>query len=53
MHMLIWAFTVINPGPSEANWSESVLFVIQYVNWYQQPGSTYLIGWKLEVGIAF
>ena len=28
------------------------LFVIQYVNLYQKPGSSNLIGWKLEVGVA-
>ena len=38
---------------SEANWSGSALFVIQYENLYQQPGSSNLIGWKLEVGVAF
>ena len=37
---------------SEANWSGSALFVIQYVTLYQQPGSSNLIGWKLEVGVA-
>ena len=36
----------------EANWSGSALFVIQYLNFYQQPGSIYPIGWKLEVGVA-
>ena len=36
----------------EANWSRSVLFVIKYVNFYQKPGSSNLIGWKLEVGMA-
>ena len=36
----------------EANWSGSALFVIQYVNVYQQPGSSNLIGWKLEMGMA-
>ena len=36
----------------EANWSGSALFVILYVNLYQQPGSSYLIGWQLEVGVA-
>ena len=36
----------------EANWSGSALFVIQYVNLYQQPGSSNLIGWQLEVGVA-
>ena len=28
------------------------MFVIQYVNFYQKPGSSNLIGWKLEVGVA-
>ena len=28
-----------------ANWSGSALFVIKYVNSYQQPGSNNLIGW--------
>ena len=37
---------------SEANWSGSALFVIQDVNLYQQPGSSNLTGWKLEVGVA-
>ena len=36
----------------EANWSGSTLFVIKYVNFYQNPGSSKLIGWKLEVGMA-
>ena len=36
----------------EANWSGSALFVIQYVHLYQQPESSSLIGWKLEVGVA-
>ena len=35
----------------EANWSGSALFAIQYLNLYQQPGSSNLIGWKLEVGV--
>ena len=26
--------------------------VIKYVNFYQKPGSSNLIGWKLEVGVA-
>ena len=34
----------------EANWSGSALFVIKYMYLYQQPGSSNLIGWKLEVG---
>ena len=36
----------------EANWSESALFVIKYVNLYQKPRSSNLTGWKLEVGVA-
>ena len=37
---------------SEANWSGSALFVIQHVSLYQQPGSSNLIGWQAEVGMA-
>ena len=37
----------------EANWSGSALFVIQYVNLYQQSGLSNLIGWQLEMGVAF
>ena len=36
----------------EANWSGSALFVIEYENLYQQSGSSNLIGWKSEVGMA-
>ena len=36
----------------KTNWSGSALFVIKYVIFYQKPGSTKLIGWKLEVGVA-
>ena len=36
----------------EANWSRAALFVIKYVNFYQKPGSSNLIGWKLEMGVA-
>ena len=36
----------------EANLSRSALFVIKYVNFYQKPGSSNMIGWKLEVGMA-
>ena len=36
----------------EACWSGSVLFVIKYVNLYQQTGSSNLIGQKLKVGVA-
>ena len=35
----------------EANWSGSALFVIKYVNFYQKPASSNLIGWKVEVGV--
>ena len=37
---------------AEANWSGSALFVIKYVNFYQKPRSSNMIGWKLEVGMA-
>ena len=37
---------------SEANWSGFALFVIKYVNLYQQSGSSNLTGWKLEMGVA-
>ena len=37
----------------EANWSGSALFIIKHMNMYQQPGSSNLIGRKLEVGVAF
>ena len=30
----------------KANWSGSALFVITYVNFYQQPKSNSLIGWE-------
>ena len=36
----------------EANWSRSALFVIKYVNFCQKSGSSNLIGWKSEVGMA-
>ena len=36
----------------EANWSGASLFAIQYVNLYQQSGSSNLIGWKFEVSVA-
>ena len=28
------------------------LFAIKYVNLYKKPGSSNLIGWKLEMGVA-
>ena len=34
-----------------ANWSGSALFAIHYLNLYQHPGSSSLIGWKLELGM--
>ena len=37
----------------EANWSGSALFAIQYVNLYQQSGSSDLIGWNFEKGVVF
>ena len=36
----------------EANWSGSAMFAIQYMNLYQQPWSSNLIGWKLDMGMA-
>ena len=36
----------------EANWYRYALFVIQYVNLYQQSGLSNLIGWKFEMGVA-
>ena len=39
-------------GSEEANGSGSAQFVIKYVNFYQKPGSSNLIGWKSEVGMA-
>ena len=36
----------------EANWSGATLFANKYVNLYQQSGSSNLIGWKLEMGVA-
>ena len=36
----------------EANWSASAQFAIKYVTLYQQSGSSNLIGWKLDVGVA-
>ena len=66
-HMFSWrSKKTINPSLNEHNmtclskqcrsrsvgWSGSGLFVIKYVNFYQKPGSSYLTGWKLEVGVA-
>ena len=51
----VWANSV-DPdqlASEEANWSGPALFVIKYVNIYQKPGSSNLIGLKLEVGVAY
>ena len=42
----------IDPDQLETNWSGFEMFGIKYVNLYQQPGSSNLIGWKLEVSMA-
>ena len=36
----------------EVNWSRFALFVIQFVNLYQQSELSYLFGWQLEMGMA-
>ena len=36
----------------EANWSGSTLFVIKYVNLYQQSGPNNQIGCQLQVVVA-
>ena len=51
-----WRSYLISADPDqllseEASWSGTALFVIKYVNLYQQPGSSNLIGWQLEVGM--
>ena len=38
-----WTQTCPAIASEEANWSESALFDIKYVNLYQQPGSSNLI----------
>ena len=35
----------------EANWSGYALFVVKYVNLYQESGSSNRISWKLEVAL--
>ena len=42
----------IGKNPEEAIWSGSTLFVIQFVNLYEQTTSSDLIGWKSEIGVA-
>ena len=60
---LIWIFTVCichkSPFPMlciiySQNYYRfgSALFIIKYMNLYQQSGSSNVIGWKLEVGIT-
>ena len=49
--------TFANSADSKgANWSGSgsgsALFITEYMNLQQQSGSSNLIGWKLEVGVA-
>ena len=64
--MILWKLTLVQlnldmPGllqqcrsrSEEANWFGSAPFVIQYINLYQQPESSKLIGWKLKVAVAF
>ena len=47
---LLGCKTSTQTNSEKANWSAP--FVIQYVNLFQQPGSSNLIGLKLEVGMA-
>ena len=42
----------VDPDQLAANWSGSALFAFKYVILYQHLGSSKLIGWKLEVGVA-
>ena len=37
----------------EANWSGSALFAIKYVNLNQESGLSNVIGWQLEMGVAY
>ena len=39
-------------GSRSVGFFRSALFVIKYVNFYQKPRSSNLIGWKLEAGLA-
>ena len=50
-----WLANSVDPdqlASEEANWSGSALFANQNVNFYQQSGSSNLIGWKFEKGVA-
>ena len=64
----IWEQAGVNAGPAESGyallckWCRTRLqkptdpdlhCLSKYVNLYQQPGSSNLIGWKLEVGLAY
>ena len=40
----------VDPDQMEANWSGSARFVIKYVNFYQNPRSSNLIGWEIRSG---
>ena len=46
------SLTLLLLNTTEANWSGSALFVINYVIFLQKPRLSNLIGWKLEVGMA-
>ena len=64
--MAVWILVLLNPdkpcftthvdpdqlASEKPNWSGSALFVIQYVNLYQQSGLSNLISWQLETGVA-
>ena len=39
-------------NPDQKPTDLAALLVIKYVDFYQKPGSSNLIGWKLEVGLA-
>ena len=55
LHLYIPCLCSVDPdqlASDEAIWSGSALLVIKYVNLYQQSGSSSLIGWQLEVGMA-
>ena len=51
-HVLANSVDPAQLASEEAIWSGSALFVIKYVNLYQKPGSSNLMGWKLKVGVA-
>ena len=47
-----WAQIFNQATESHSGRSGSELFAIKYVIMYQQLGSSNLIGWKLEMGMA-